>query len=256
MHGAAGGLELGTWGTNHIQVDNSQWLEHHLSKEKARSTSLSPTVVPATCDAADTKYALQPYKNCSFCFLFQPCTGLLRRHQSLLCLPVVRDCSYPLVSVSAVLVSLTMLPCETKCLFVTIQKNNNSFMCIISLYFSDNQPQFHSGRWVKDSCALTCLEGWASSWDLLPGSLMLPPHQQSQQRQLSITGQGKRSLLSHGLRESEMMRCPQTCPSSTHTCTQPCCLARTQTQHSLPLLPPSLKVEFWLQFQDAQIYST
>lgn len=182
------------------------------SPKQRESTIHLPTAVPATCDAADTKYASQSYKNCGFCFLIQPCTGLLSCHQSLLCLPVVRDCSYPRVSVSAVLVSLTMFPNETKCLFVMVQKNNNFFICTISLYFSDNQPQFHSRRWVKDSCALTCLEGWASSWDLLPGSLMLPPHQQSQQRQLSISGQGKWSLLADGLRESEMMHCPKPAP--------------------------------------------
>lgn len=138
------GLELGTRSTNHIQVDNSQWLEHHLSKEKAQSTSLLLCLLPVMQLTQSMHYSLT--KNVAFVFF---------SNRALACSVVTRACCVCqlLETVhthwSACLqfwVSLTMLPHETKCLFVMVQKNNNFFICTISLYFSDNQPQFHSRR--------------------------------------------------------------------------------------------------------------
>lgn len=52
----------------------------------------------------------------------------------------------------------------------------------ISLYFSDNQPQFHSRRWVKDSCAVTGTEGQVSNCDSPWYNHMFCTHQHLQQR--------------------------------------------------------------------------
>lgn len=90
------------------------------------STLLSLGVVPVTFDA------LSGFKKPWLSFTFP---GVLSLE-----LVALAGC-YP-CSTSAVLVRVTTVPCENRCLFVTVYEIN----ACISLYFSDNQPQFHPRR--------------------------------------------------------------------------------------------------------------